>query len=78
MKQFVEGVIPRLEIEDELLDLSTYTNLVMSTVSKTLNMHFSSSFQDLISAVSHSDWNVLEGKRGSESLQLQDHQHHLK
>ena len=69
----LSGVLVKRNFSYHLLnpsDLSTYTSLVMSTVSQSLNMHFSGSFQDLISAVSHFDWDVLEGKHGSKSLRI--------
>lgn len=69
----LSGVLVKRNFSYHLLDpkdLSTYTNLVMSTVSQSLNMNFSGSFQDLISAVSHFDWEILEGKHGSKSIRL--------
>lgn len=54
-------------------DLSKYTNLVTSTVSQRLNLHFAGEFQDLIEAVSKFDnqWQVLEGfRKGAKSLRV--------
>lgn len=69
----LSGVLVKRNFSYHLLDpgdLSKYTNLVMSTISQRLSVHFTGSFHDLVSLMSSYEWEVIECKDGSKALKV--------
>jgi cleavage and polyadenylation specificity factor subunit 3 len=69
----LSGVLVKRNFTYHLLDptdLGKYTDLVMSTISQKLSVHFNGSYQDLVALMSQFVWEVVEGKGGAKSLRV--------
>ncbi|XP_054154499.1 cleavage and polyadenylation specificity factor subunit 3-like [Oppia nitens] len=68
----VSGVLVKRNFSYHLLaptDLSKYTDMVMSTISQKLSVHFGGTFQELFDILSHFDCEIIE-KNGSKTLRV--------
>ena len=69
----LSGVLVKRNFSYHLLaptDLSKYTDMVMSTVSQKLSVHFDGSFDDLCAILSNFDCEIIETKSGNKSIRV--------
>jgi cleavage and polyadenylation specificity factor subunit 3 len=69
----LSGVLVKRNFSYHLLaptDLSKYTDMVMSTISQKLSVHFKGTFQDLCNTLAHLDFEIIESKSGIKSLRV--------
>lgn len=69
----LSGVLVKRNFSYHLLaptDLNKYTDMVMSTISQKLSVHFKGTFADLYNALSHLECEIIEGKSGSKTLRV--------
>ncbi|CAG2111379.1 unnamed protein product [Medioppia subpectinata] len=69
----LSGVLVKRNFSYHLLaptDLSKYTDMVMSTISQKLSVHFTGTFQDLCNILSHFDYEIMESKSGNKSIRV--------
>ena len=71
--QRLSGVLVKRNFSYHLLDpkdISKYTNLVMSTISQRLSVHFKGTFHDLLSYVTNFTWEVVEGPGSTKLIKV--------
>lgn len=69
----LSGVLVKRNFSYHLLaptDLSKYTDMVMSTVSQKLSVHFDGSFDELCAVLSNFDCEIIESKSGHKSIRV--------